>query len=48
MLIMAMLLIVDRGEPCMGVTYKGIDHMLKLIKDALKEDNDPCVRKFRS
>ncbi|MCO5597254.1 hypothetical protein L7F22_051330 [Adiantum nelumboides] len=38
--VMAMLWVVDRDEPIMGVVYKAIGQMLEQIKEILKEDKD--------
>ncbi|MCO5604624.1 hypothetical protein L7F22_058793 [Adiantum nelumboides] len=38
--IMAMLHVVDRDWPIMGVVYEAIDQMLEQIKEILKEDKD--------
>ncbi|MCO5603789.1 hypothetical protein L7F22_057941 [Adiantum nelumboides] len=42
-LVMAMLRMVDRDVPCMGVVYEGIDQMLEQIKEVLKEEVDAFV-----
>ncbi|MCO5569730.1 hypothetical protein L7F22_023445 [Adiantum nelumboides] len=38
--VMAMLRVVDRDQPIMGVVYEAIDQMLEQIKEILKEDTD--------
>ncbi|MCO5588875.1 hypothetical protein L7F22_042836 [Adiantum nelumboides] len=42
-LVMAMLRVVDKDEPIMGVMYEAIDQMLEQIKEILKENKDGAL-----